>query len=271
MTTTTIEPRPVEYITPAKFGGPPMGKRPGSGRFRPAMWPVYAALLVVCACGILPFLWMLSTSLKTSAHAMDYPPRWWPHPFQWRNYWEVLTSEKFNFRLWARNTLVIEVLTVTGTTISSAIVAYGFAKIRFKGRSALFAIMLATMMIPFPVTMVSLFSMFRWLDGRSRRFNGSGTFWPLWVPAWFGSAFSIFLLRQFFLTIPDDLSESARIDGCSELGIFLRDRPAAVARQALTVVAALFAFMGTWNDYLGPLIYLQRPEQFTLALGLQNL
>jgi multiple sugar transport system permease protein len=179
----------------------------------------------------------------------------------------VLTNRKFYFPLWARNTLIIEVLTVTGTTISSAIVAYGFAKIKFRGRGVLFAIMLSTMMIPFPVTMVSLFSMFRWM-GDHTPIQWLGTFKPLWVPAWFGSAFNIFLLRQFFLTIPDELSEAARIDGCSELGIFVRVI-LPLSRPALTVVA-LFSFMGTWNAFLGPLIYLQRPEQFTLALGLQT-
>jgi multiple sugar transport system permease protein len=226
------------------------------------------SLILVCTAAAIPFLWMLSSSFKSGEHVMDYPPQWWPHPFRWQNYWELFHHEKFQFKLWTRNTLIIVVLSVTGTTISSAIVAYGFAKIRFRGRGVLFALMLSTMMIPFPVTMVALFSMFRWV-GDHTGIQMLGTFRPLWVPAWFGSAFFIFLLRQFFLTIPDELSEAARIDGCSELGIFFRVI-VPLSRPALTVVA-LFAFMGTWNDYLGPLIYLQRPEQFTLALGLQNL
>jgi len=129
-------------------------------------------------------------------------------------------------------------------------------------------LMLATMMIPFPVTMVSLFTVFRWL-GDHTGVAFLGTFKPLWLPAWFASAFNVFLLRQFFLTLPDDLSEAARIDGCGDVGIFLRVI-LPLSRPALTVVA-LFAFLGTWNDFLGPLIYLQRPEQFTLALGLANL
>jgi multiple sugar transport system permease protein len=234
----------------------------------PASYAARALLILACVLALTPFLWMLATSFKTLDNAMLSPPQWWPHPFAWQNYYEVLTSNRFNFRLWTRNTLIIEVLVVSGTTISSAIVAYGFAKIHFKGRGILFALMLSTMMIPFPVTMVSLFSMFRWL-GDHTGMQWLGTFKPLWVPAWFGSAFNIFLLRQFFLTIPDELSEAARIDGCSELGIFLKVI-LPLSRPALTVVA-LFAFMGTWNDFLGPLIYLQRPEQFTLALGLQNL
>jgi len=181
--------------------------------------------------------------------------------------YSTIVSGKLNFRLWERNTVIIVILAVAGTVISSAIVAYGFARIQFRGRGVLFAIMLATMMIPFPVTMVSLFTLFRWL-GDHTGIAWLGTFKPLWVPAWFGSAFSIFLLRQFFMTIPTELSEAARIDGCGELGIFFRI-VLPLSRPALTVVA-LFSFMGVWNDFLAPLVFLQRPEQFTLALGLQS-
>ncbi|HEX8342414.1 MAG TPA: carbohydrate ABC transporter permease [Tepidisphaeraceae bacterium] len=228
---------------------------------------VHAVLIVICAGAIAPFLWMLSTSLKSLDVAMAYPPQLLPSPARWSNYGEVLSSDKTDFLLWTRNTLIVAVLGVGGTTLSSALVAYGFAKIRFRGRGVLFAIMLMTMMVPFPVTMVSLFSLFKWL-GDTTGVAWLGTFKPLWVPAWFGSAFNIFLMRQFFMTIPDDLSEAAKIDGCSEFGIFWRII-LPLARPALTVVA-LFAFMGVWNDFLGPLVYLQRPEQFTLALGLQN-
>jgi multiple sugar transport system permease protein len=244
---------------------------PRAGRWFTGGWRgrfgAHVALWLICFTALLPFLWMLATSLKTEDKAMVFPPQYWPHPFHWHNYLEVFTSDKVHFLLWTRNTLVIAALSVTGTTISSSLVAYSFAKIRFKGRGALFAIMLSTMMIPFPVTMVSMFAIFHWLGDHTGTM-WLGTFKPLWVPAWFGSAFNIFLLRQFFLTIPDELSEAARIDGCSELGIFLRI-VLPLSKPALTVVA-LFAFMGVWNDFLGPLIYLQRPEQFTLALGLQN-
>jgi multiple sugar transport system permease protein len=228
---------------------------------------VHCVLLVICALAILPFVWMVSTSLKTLEATMAYPPKFWPRPIEWRNYVEVFHHEKANFLLWTRNTLVIAVLGVAGTTLSSALVAYGFAKLTFFGRRTLFALMLSTMMVPFPVTMVSLFSLFHWF-GDATGTAWLGTFKPLWVPAWFGSAFNIFLLRQFFLTIPNELSEAARIDGCSELGIFWRII-LPLSRPALAVVA-LFAFLAIWNDFLGPLVYLQRPEQFTLALGLQN-
>ena len=210
---------------------------------------------------------MVGTSLKTVAQTMEITPSFIPSPFVWQNYVEVLTSPKIHFALFARNTLVIATLTVLGTTLSSALVAYGFARIRFRGRGALFAIMLSTMMIPFPVTMVSLFAIFKWL-GVIGLGQWLGTFKPLWVPAWFGSAFHIFLLRQFFRTIPEELSEAARIDGCSELGIFFRI-VLPQAKPALAVVA-LFTFMGVWNDFLGPLVYIQDEQQYTLALGLES-
>jgi multiple sugar transport system permease protein len=227
----------------------------------------HAILIFLCALAAIPFLWMLSTSFKTAENANLAIPQIWPHPFMWSNYRDVLRSDQTDFLRWTRNTLILELLTVTGTTLSSAFVAYGFARLRFRGRGFMFALMLSTMMIPFPVYMVSLFSLFRWF-GDVTGTQWIGTYKPLWVPAWFGSAFNIFLLRQFFLTIPMELSEAARIDGCSELAIFWRII-IPLARPALVVVG-LFSFMGVWNDFLGPLIYLQRPEQFTLALGLQS-
>jgi multiple sugar transport system permease protein len=227
----------------------------------------HLALILVCVLAVAPFTWMVLTSFKTGDNAMRFPPQIIPRPFVPHNYVQVISGEHNGFLLWTRNTMIVAVLTVAGTTLSSALVAYGFAKIRFRGSGVLFVVMLATMMIPFPVTMVPLFSIFRWL-GENTGVQWLGTFKPLWVPAWFGSAFSIFLLRQFFLTIPKELSEAARIDGCGEIGIFLRVM-LPLARPALAVVA-LFSFMGVWNDFLAPLIYLQRPEQFTLALGLQN-
>jgi multiple sugar transport system permease protein len=229
---------------------------------------LHLVLILLCLGAIGPFLWMVSTSLKTLENAMAFPPQVLPRPTVWTNYLDVIRNDNAHFVLWTRNTLIIAALVVVGTTLSSAVVAYGFAKLRFPGRGAMFALMLATMMIPFPVTMVSLFSLFRWL-GDNTGVQFLGTFKPLWVPAWFGSAFNIFLLRQFFLTIPTELSEAARIDGCGEVGIFLRII-LPLSRPALTVVA-LFAFMAVWNDFLGPLVYLQRPEQFTLGLGLQSL
>jgi multiple sugar transport system permease protein len=226
----------------------------------------YTGLLLVSAVALMPFLWMVSTSLKTDEHVSDYPPQLIPVPTQWVNYKNAVMSEKASFPLWTRNTLIIAVLAALGTTASSAIAAYGFAKIRFPGRGVLFALMLATMMIPFPTLMVPQFNIFEWLGSHTGT-AWIGTFRPLWVPWWFGSAFNIFLLRQFFMTIPDELSEAARIDGCNEWGIFWRII-LPLARPALTVVA-LFTFMFVWRDFLAPRVYLQHPSQYTLNLGLQ--
>lgn len=179
--------------------------------------------------------------------------------FRWANFGKAVRAMKL-FPSYLKNTLILCVLTVIGTVCSSTLVAYGFARIDWPGRDKVFLVVLATMMVPFPVVMVPLFTMFK-------NFGWIGTLKPLWVPTFFAGAFNIFLLRQFFRTIPKDLSESARIDGCSELRIFWQII-LPLARPAIAVVA-LFQFMGTWNDFLGPLIYLTEQKDFTLALGLQ--
>jgi len=175
--------------------------------------------------------------------------------------WHDRGEGTITFLTYLGNTLMIAVLGVIGTVLSSSLAAYGLARIRWKGRGLLFAITLATMMVPFPVIMIPLYGVFREL-------GWIGTTLPLWVPAFFGGAFNIFLLRQFFLTIPDELSDAARIDGASELRIWW-DIVMPLAKPALAVVA-LFHFLYAWNDFLGPLIFLTRPETFTLALGLQQ-
>ncbi len=235
---------------------------------------VHLGLLCACTGFVLPFVWIVSTSFKSLPQTREATPHFLPRPWQPGNYARVFRHEKFDVARCTRNTLIIASLSVLGTTLSSSLVAYGFARIRFRGQGILFALMLATMMVPFPVTMVSLFLIFRWIDAHTALVFGPdnflqmlGTFKPLWLPAWFGSAFNIFLLRQFFLTIPRELSEAARIDGCGEFGIFWRIM-LPLAKPALAVVA-LFTFMAAWNDFLGPLVYIQRPEQYTLALGLQ--
>ena len=170
-------------------------------------------------------------------------------------------SKTITFVTYLSNTLLVALLSVIGTLCSSSLVAYGLSRIQWKGRTALFNLTLATMMVPFPVLMVPLYGVFRsmgWIC----------TLLPLWVPTFFGGAFNIFLLRQFFLTIPSELSDAARIDGCSEFGIFWRVI-LPLSRPALSVVA-LFTFLYSWNDFLGPLIFLTEPETFTMALGLQQ-
>src|SRR5580704_6808192 len=158
------------------------------------------ALLLASAAALLPLLWLLSTSLKTVDTVTEYPPRLFPHPLAPRNYLTVVQSQTMDFPLLTRNTLIIAVLTVLGTLISSSLVAYGFAKIRFPARGLLFGIMLSTMMIPGSVTLVAMFAAYRWLDDHAP-IQFLGTAKPLWLPAWFSSAFNVFLLRQFFLTI----------------------------------------------------------------------
>lgn len=179
--------------------------------------------------------------------------------FEWINYKKA--SEAMPFWKYTKNTLIICLLGVIGVVISNALVAYGFARIPWRGRETFFLVTLATMMIPFPVTMIPMYTVFRNL-------HWVGTFYPLWVPAFLGSAFNIFLLRQFFKTIPKDLTDAARIDGCTEFGIFLRIF-VPLSKPALAVVA-LFHFMYAWNDFMGPLIYLTEEKTFTLALGLYS-
>ncbi len=175
------------------------------------------------------------------------------------NYPAALRRVHFGRSLW--NTLFLCLMTVGGAVVSSVVVAYGFAFIEFKGRDALFAITLATMMIPFPVVMVPMYLLYRDL-------GWVGSFKPLWVASWFGSAFFIFLLRQFFLGLPRDLMDAARIDGCSELEI-LWHVVVPLSKPVIAMVA-LFQFLGTWKDFMGPLIYLATPQQFTLSLSLQS-
>jgi multiple sugar transport system permease protein len=166
-----------------------------------------------------------------------------------------------SFFTFLRNTLLVCVLGVIGAVFSNALIAYGFAKIRWRGRDTMFVLTLATMMVPFPVLMVPLYGVFKTL-------GWIGTLKPLWVPAFFGSAFNIFLMRQFFRTIPEELSEAARIDGCSEWGIFWRI--ILPLSKPVIAVVALFHFLWAWNDFLGPLLYLTRRHTFTLALALQD-
>jgi multiple sugar transport system permease protein len=228
-------------------------------RRRIAVTAVYLILIALSISFLAPFAMMVSTSLKTEDRIFTETIEWIPNPVRWQNYADALQS--FPFLLYLRNTLFVCALVVVGTVLSSALPAYGFARLRWKGRDTLFLIMLATIMLPAQVTMLPVFVMFRTI-------GWTGTYLPLVVPPFFGSAFAIFLLRQFFLTIPQELSDAARIDGCSEWRIFWQII-VPLSIPALATVA-LFAFIGAWTDFINPLVYLTDETTYTLAVGLQT-
>jgi multiple sugar transport system permease protein len=217
----------------------------------------HLALILFSAIFLIPLYWLVSSSLKTDAQVHAWPPVWIPHPITFENYRAGLGMIDFPRML--GNTLTIAILSVVGAVLASSLVAYGLTAMRWKGRDALFYTLLATMMLPSQVTMIPLFVLFAkmgWVD----------TFLPLIAPHYAGGAFSIFLMRQFFLGIPRDLSEAARIDGCSPWGVY--QRIIMPLSKPVLATVALFTFLGAWNDYLGPLIYLANPDRFTLSLGL---
>lgn len=219
---------------------------------------IYFLLLLFVAFFIIPFLWVLSTSLKSESEVFSLPIKWIPEKLHFENYEEVF--KKMPFLIYLKNSVFITVVTIIGTVLSSSLVAYAFGCLKWPGRDFLFMFILATMMLPLQVTMIPIFVLFKeigWLN----------TFKPLTIPAFLGGgAFNIFLLRQFFLSIPKDLLDSARIDGCSELRIYW-NIVLPLAKPALATVAIL-TFMFSWNDFLGPLIYLSDKMKNTLALGL---
>jgi ABC-type glycerol-3-phosphate transport system permease component len=221
---------------------------------------VYIVLGAVSAAFMLPFAWMVSVSLHDVRGVFEQPFNWVPAPPLWENYPEVMTLVPFG--RYFLNTVFVTGLVLVGTVLSSSLVAYGFSRIRFHGRNVLFALCLSTMMLPGQVTMIPLYILFSkigWVD----------TLWPLIVPSFFGAPFYIFLLRQFFLTIPREYDEAALLDGASRFRIYW-SIILPLARPALITVA-VFAFIGTWNDFFTPLIYINSPEHATLTLGLNML
>ncbi len=204
-----------------------------------------------------PLYWMIASSLKPEYDVFARPPIWWPSPPRWQNYVEALTTLPFG--RYAINTLIIALFSVVGYTLSCTVVAYGFARLRAPGKNALFVLLLATLMLPYPVVMIPQYVIFSELDLVN-------TFWPLILPAFLGSPFYIFLLRQFFLQIPPDLEDAARIDGASIPQIIWYIM-FPLARPAMATVA-IFSFQFAWNDFLAPLIYLQDQSKYTLMLGL---
>ncbi|MDQ1146573.1 multiple sugar transport system permease protein [Bacillus sp. SORGH_AS 510] len=220
---------------------------------------VYIILVLGSMVLLTPLWWMISTSLKSPQEILQYPPSFFPEHFRFSNYMEAW--ETGNFTRWSMNTLLIAVATTVGNVLVNSFVAYGFAKVGFKGRNALFVLVLSTMIIPGFVTLIPqyiLFSKLGWVN----------TYLPLIVPAFLGSAFNIFLIRQFMMTVPNELSEAAIIDGASHFRIWWSIVMPLVKPALITV--AIFSFTGAWNDLLTPLLYLSDEKLYTLQLGLQT-
>ena len=207
----------------------------------------------------IPILWMLSTSLKADHQIMTSELVWIPNPVRWQNYLDAVTY--IPYFLYLKNTVFVSVISVIGVLMAASMSAYAFAKLRAPGSNLLFVLLLSSMMLPGQVTMIPVFVLFRnlgWYNSLK----------ALTVPAFLGGgAFNIFLLRQFFMGIPNEIIEAAKIDGCSYWGIYWRIM-LPLGKPALTTVA-LFTFIGTWNDFMSPLIYLQDQSLYTIALGLQ--
>jgi len=218
----------------------------------------HAVLVTLSIVFMAPFIWMLSSSLKPNAEIFLIPPRLFPQEWRFSNYIESVQA--INFFGYLLNTLKYSIATTIGAVASNAMIAYGFARVRWPGRDAVFFFVIATMMLPAAVTMIPLFVFFS-------RLGWVPSLKPLVIPAYFGNAYFIFLLRQFLITLPQELDDAARIDGCSELGIFSRI-VLPLAKPALISVF-LFELIWTWNNFMGPLIYLRDPRTFTLSVGLQ--
>jgi multiple sugar transport system permease protein len=227
---------------------------------------VWIILVLLAIMWIVPFLWMLSTSLKTIQDLSGF--RWIPQPIAWENY-----RDAFSFGMWDRwlaNTVIITVISTIGMVLSSSMVAYSFARLRWPGREVMFRLVLATMMLPGVVTLIPQFILFAKLPAFG--FQDSrvwvNTFLPLTVPAFTAGAFNVFLLRQFMRGIPNELSEAAKIDGANEARIFW-SIILPLTKPALAAIA-IFSFQGAWQDFMGPLIYLQSEHLYTLQLGLRQ-
>jgi multiple sugar transport system permease protein len=222
---------------------------------------IYLFLVAGAIAMLVPFIWMLGSSLKTDQEVQQVPPSLLPHDPQWHNYRDALGADKMDLDRSLPNTVVITVCCVIGQVISSSLVGFGFARFKFRGRDALFVLMLSTMMLPAQVTMIPQFVLFRWL-------GWIDTFLPLIVPSLLAGPFFVFMFRQFFAQIPEELMEAARIDGAGPLRIYWQIMMPLCG--PVVAIVAIYTFMGTWNDFMNPLIYLNSPENRTLALALAS-
>lgn len=217
----------------------------------------YLILITIGISMLIPFLWMISTSLKNLAETQIYPPRWIPRPPLWSNYREVMIQVPFAKFIY--NSFKVSILGVVGQVLTCSTAAYALARLRFWGRDFLFTLLLATLMIPYQVVMIPQFLIFKAL-------GWVNTHLALIVPFWLGGAFGTFLLRQFFLSLPNELGDAAKVDGCNPFQTYW-DIYMPLTKPALATLAVL-TFMSRWNDLLGPLIYLNRPEMMTVTAGL---
>jgi multiple sugar transport system permease protein len=223
---------------------------------------VYGLLIGLSLVFLFPFLWMILSALKPQYQIYMWPPKWIPDPIQWSNFKDVFSNPYLPFDTFIQNTLILEVGMISGRLLSCTLIAYGFARLEAPGKSLMFGMLMATLMIPAAVTRIPTFMMFT-------KFHWINTFKPMIVPAWFGEAYAIFLMRQFFRTIPVELEEAAVVDGASRLHIIFRIIvPLSV--PVLTVIAIL-SFKDIWNDFFGPLLYLNDMHKYTVSVGLAYL
>lgn len=220
---------------------------------------VYFLLILLSLIFLFPLFWMITSALKAEAQIFAWPPQWIPNPIQWSNFSEAFGNPQLPFGRFVINTLIIEAGVLSGRLISCTLVAYGFARLRAPGKNILFGLLLATLMLPRAAVLIPqyiLFNQFGWVN----------TFLPLIVPSWFGEAYAIFLMRQFFMTIPRELEEAAVIDGASTLQIIMR----VIVPLSIPVLAviAILTFKDTWNDFLNPLLYLSDVNHYTVSVGL---
>ncbi len=219
--------------------------------------PFVIALLITAAF-VLPLYWMVIGSLKGPDEFYQRPPTWFPHTAHFENYYEAIT--RIPFMAYLKNSLLYSIGSAIGACMSAAVVAYGFAKLKWKGRDLAFGVVMLTMFLPYQVTMIPTFLVFR-------SAGLTDSLWPLIIPSFLGNAFFIFLMRQFMRTLPDELLDAARMDGCSEFGVFFRV-VLPLVKPALVVVF-LNQFLNAWKDFLGPLIYITDDSKWPLSLALQ--
>ena len=221
---------------------------------------IYTLLLAGSIVMLVPLAWMVLTSFKSFQEVLATPPVIFPAQWHFSNYKEALTT--FDFMMYLKNSVFIAVMVILGTLVSSGMAAYGFGCLKAKGSQVIFGVLLSTLMLPGQITIIPIFQLFV-------KFGWINTYYPLIIPAWLGTnAFAIFLLRQFFKTIPLDYIDAGRMDGASEMRILLSIF-VPLSKPALLTIA-VFTFIGSWNDLWGPLIFIHKENLYTLPIGLMN-